>query len=511
MQRNKSLLGFTLLTALTMCSCYHDFAKGGGGGGGGGGSNKVSVVLTANNPPLTLGLLSFKVVPTSVTLAPGTGSQTTLSINNGNGFAYDLARLQSDSGFLGTATTVPNGTITTITVMIASVQVTFFNGTTFALTNPACAVGAVCVATFAGPFTASVTTSQAISGNTGLSININLGNTMVINGSSLSVTFSSTNTLTVSTLPRQNANLAAGQLDLIEDITGTVTLSGSNVTITPAGVVNRPPITAVTNASTVLDEDPTLTLCVTPTQGTVSSCVSANQAASMDAVLNSDGTFTAQEIEPLLASPVVDTVEGVVTSIASTSQTQFTMIVTDIIPASSSSKIGGLTVGVPLRVNLAAGPAFHVDSKGLGVSASFPASYGQFTNGTNTTALKVGQEVAVHVPSFTAASGTTPASANSVDSVTLRWSRFFAPISTTGSAQFNVASLPSYFGFTPASALGVEIFTGTQGTKGVTNLDGVASGSPPAATPPVGIRGLYIEDPANTLIPAFFAAKVRQH
>lgn len=493
-----------------MCSCYHQFAKGGGGGGGGG-SNKVSVVLTASNPPLTLGLLSFKVVPTSVSLAPSTGSQTTLSINGGNGFAYDLVSLQSDSGFLGTAATVPNGTITTITITIASVQVAFLNGTTFALTNPACAVGAVCVATFAGPFTASVTTSQAISGNTGLSLNINLGNTMVINGSSLSVTFSSPNTVTVVTLPRQNSNLAAGQLDLIEDITGAVTLSGTNVTVTPATVVSHPAITAVTNASTVLDKDPSLTLCATPTQGSVSSCVSANQAASMDAILNSDGTFTAQEIEPLLASPIVDTVEGVITSITSTSQTQFTMVVTNIIPASSSSKIGGLTIGVPLTVNLAVGPVFRVDSKGLPISNAFPTSYGQFTNGTNTTALKLGQEVAIHVPSFTAASGTTPAAANSVDSVTLRWSRFTAPIATTGTLQFNVDSLPSYFGFTPASTLGVEIFGGTQGTQGVTNLDGVANGNSPAATPAVGIRALYIEDPTNTLIPAFFAAKVRQH
>lgn len=476
-----------------------------------GGNAKVSFVLVSNDAPSTVSLLSFRVVATSITLTDSTGAKTTFNINGSNGFAYDLVRLQSDSAFLGTDASVPAATFNTVAVAFSSVQLTFFNGTGANLTNPVCPSGAVCVATFAGPFTASTSTSLAASGNTGLGINIDLANVITVTGGVLSLSFTNTNAASAFALPRTNSNLAAGQLDLIEDLTGVVSLNGGNVTITPATAANHQAITATSNASTVLDEDPTLTLCTSPTAGAVSSCVSAGQAASMDAVLNFDGTFTVQEIEPLLASPVGDTVEGTISSITSASQTQFTIIVTDVIPAASSSKIGGLTIGVPLTVNLAAGPAFHVDSKGLPVSNSFPTSYGAFVNGTNTTALHLGQEVAIHVPAFTAAAGTTPASANNVDVVTLRWSRFTATVTVPSAQLFSVNALPGYFGFSSASLFGVEIFGGTQGTRGATNLDGITTGNGPATTPPVGIRALYIEDPSNSLNPAFFAAKVRQH
>src|SRR5208282_1641139 len=256
-----------------------------------------------------------------------------------------------------------------------------------------------------------------------------LGQAITVSGTTLSLNFANANASSIATLPRTNSNLAAGQLDLIEDFTGIVSSPGSTVTITPAPAVNRPPITATVNSSTVLDEDPTHTLCTLPTQGSVSSCVSAGQAASMDAILNSDGTFTVQEIEPLLASPTVDSVEGTVVAINSANQTQFTMVVTDIIPAATNSLIGSLTVGTPLTVNLSAGPNFYVDTKGLLVQNSFPNSYGFFIGSTNTTGMHLGQTVQVHVTTFTPANGATFAS-STVNTVTLRWSRFNAP--TTG-------------------------------------------------------------------------------
>ncbi|MGC1491277.1 MAG: hypothetical protein WA798_07875, partial [Candidatus Acidiferrum sp.] len=149
-------------------------------------------------------------------------------------------------------------------------------------------------------------------------------------------------------------------------------------------------------------------------------------------------------------------------------------------------------------------------SKGLPVDNSFPTSYGLFTGSADTTNLFPGQTVAVHVTAFTAGNGTTTLDTSTASSVTLRWSRFTATVSTPGTQLFSVTSLPGYFNFSQASILGVEIFLGTQGTEGVTNLDGILNGSPPAATPAVGIRALYIEDPALDFNPAFFAAKVRQ-
>jgi hypothetical protein len=115
----------------------------------------------------------------------------------------------------------------------------------------------------------------------------------------------------------------------------------------------------------------------------------------------------------------------------------------------------------------------------------------------------VGQTVAFPVSSFTAANGTVAAIANNVNLVTLRWSRFIAAVgSNTNILEFNITSLPGYFDFTPASLFDVQTFTNT-------NFDLPSSGL--AASLPVGIRALYLQNNTNTADPAFFAAKVRQH
>jgi len=160
---------------------------------------------------------------------------------------------------------------------------------------------------------------------------------------------------------------------------------------------------------------------------------------------------------------------------------------------------------------LATGPVFHVDTKGLPVANSFPNSFGHFTQSTDTTGLQLGQSVAIHVKAFTAANGTTAAIASNVDTVTLRWSRFTAnPTQPLSSSAFFINTLPSYF-VVPTITFGTQIFTGTPGVDGVTNLDGIANGSAPGATPTVGVRALFIDATGNTFNPAFFAAKVRQH
>src|SRR5271169_5257391 len=497
---------FLILVACAFLGSCSGLPKGNGGGGGGGTAN-VSFVLNTNNPPVALGLVSLKVVPTAITLTPTTGTPTTFNLNSGNGYSFDLVRLQSDSGFLGTVPTVATGGYSSVAVSFLSATLAFFNGTGIALTNPVCAAGQTCIATFAGPFTATATSPLTVSGNGGFAININLGQAITISSTTLSLNFGNTNAASAFTLPRANSNLAPGQLDLIEDFTGIVSNPGSTVTITPAPAVNRPPITATVNSSTVLDQDPTQTLCTTPTQGNVSSCVASGEGASMDAILNTDGTFTVQEIEPLLASPTVDTVEGTVVAINSVGQTQFTMVVTDIIPAATNSLIGSLTVGAPLTVNLSVGPNFYVDSKGLPVQGNFPSNYGAFRSATNTTALQLGQTVAVHVTAFTAAIGNTTSASSIVNTVTLRWSRFSSTVSIAATPQFTVTAIPGYFGFTPSSTFGVQIFTGGPGMEGVTNLAGIVNGNPPATTPAVGVRALYIENAANTLVPPFFAAK----
>jgi hypothetical protein len=161
-------------------------------------------------------------------------------------------------------------------------------------------------------------------------------------------------------------------------------------------------------------------------------------------------------------------------------------------------------------VNLATNPGpkpFLVDTKGLSV---LPGILGNFAGQTDTTAMHFGQSVAVHVTAFTAASGTTFAS-STTDTVTLRWSRFTAKPQTSSSPAFNIVNLPSYFGFTPGSIFTVQTTTGTPGTAGVTNFDGVPDGSSLNSAKPVALRALFLENTSNSANPAFFAAKVRQH
>jgi hypothetical protein len=117
----------------------------------------------------------------------------------------------------------------------------------------------------------------------------------------------------------------------------------------------------------------------------------------------------------------------------------------------------------------------------------------------------------VHITSFTAASGTTFALANT-DLVTLRWSRLIATVNTAATPLFSINTIPAFFGLPTNVNFDVQTFAGTPGTDGVTNVE-VLSGSTAnlASGSPVAIRALFLENTTNTQDPAFFAAKVRQH
>jgi len=95
-----------------------------------------------------------------------------------------------------------------------------------------------------------------------------------------------------------------------------------------------------------------------------SGCIVQGHVASLDTVLNSDGTFTLLEYDPL-ATATGDWVEGVVTVIPSSS-TQFQIIPNDTVLATSSSKLGSnLSLATPVNVTLVSPSPFLVDTKGL--------------------------------------------------------------------------------------------------------------------------------------------------
>jgi hypothetical protein len=501
MNRSNTLLSVLLLAVLSASACSGPkpgtvcLACSAGEG-------TIALTMVADTLPANPSLLTFQITITSITFTPASGTPTTVNLSPA--LTVDLMRLQSDTVFLGTFAKIPAAQYTSVTLTISNGSITFLNDTNTTLSS--CPASTICPLSVAAGNPVA-TFSYAVTQNavTGIGIDLNYLNTVTITGSTLAANFSNTKVLSAFTLPRAGSNLAAGQLDLIEDFTGVVSLGNPAVTVTSASVTGRGALTANATTNTNLDADPTGTLCTSPTQGTVSSCVSSNEAASMDMVLNSDGTLSVQEIEPLLAT-LKDTVEGIVVSI--NSNTQFVLVVTDLIPAAQNSLIGSLSIGTGLTVNIPNPNPFLVDTKGLLVQNNFGGNFSSFQGQTNTSAIHLGQTVAVHVTAFTAAAGSSIAS-STADTVTLRWSRFTATTSVNSSPAFSITGFPSFFNASGAAQ--VQSFLGTQGADGVTSLDGVPTTSNLIVNNSVAMRALFIENSGDTLVPAFFAAKVRQH
>jgi len=482
-------------------------------GGGGGGTGSLSMTMVADSRPANPAVLSLRVTITGIALTRTGGSPQSLTLATQP--VIDLARLQSDTAFLGTFSGIPAGQYTGVTVTFANPAITYLNDTGGTVSPPAqgCPSNNVCQATVTGTATAQANALFSVASTTpvGVGLDFNLGTAVTISGTpaTLSIDFTAPTTLMAFTLPRSGSTLSAGQLDLMEDFTGVASLSGQAVTITSP---TRGVLTATATSTTSFDPSPypTRALC-NGTNPTLTTCVANNQIVSADAILKSDGTLALQEIEPLVASQQ-DILEGIVVSKISGSSTQFIVATTDKQAATSSLissvKVGDvviITVGSPLN-------PFLVDTKGLPVTTCCTGSVQFFTVGNNTDAIHLGQTVALEVTAFTPAVGSALPSAT-VNTVILRWSRLIA--TATGAASptsINVKNLPSYFNFTPASSFAVQVFPGTPGSAGVSNLEGLSSAANVVLDKPVAVRALYFlatdTMPAN---PPFLAAKLRQH
>jgi hypothetical protein len=473
-----------------------------------GGTATVSLTLVSDTPPSNPAILFFKVSITSITLTPATG--TAQVFTPAVPIVVDLMRLQSDSAYLGTIANVPSGAYT-VQIAIKDPELVFLNDTTSVITanGVTCAAAAVCSVSFtaiATPVVAGFTFTAIASGKQGLAIDVDLNNAVALSGGILTINFTpaapNPAVLSAVPLPRSNANLAANQLDLLEDFTGVVGLNGSSFTITSE---TRGAITG-SAASAFFDASPNGAICPAPATIT---CATPGQVASVDAILHSDGTLSIREFEPLLATQQ-DFVEGIVYSV--NSPTQFQVVVTDKFHLAAGSLIGTLNTGDLLTVNLAAAPnPFLVDSKGLAVKGSFASNYNQFAGQTSTSAIFSGQTVDFHTSAFVAPSGTTLASATA-DTVILRWSHLRANVVSTTSFTANINAIPSLFNLTATPQQVVQAFVNSPlGTDGVTNLEGVALDVTGLnLSKPVGLRVLYLQNTTNTANPAFFAAKIRQ-
>jgi hypothetical protein len=485
-KRSAVLVAIAAIFLLTSCSGVKNVCTTNCGQNGDAtlGVTLAAVPLT---PPPGTSILSFVVTINSVSLTPaGGGSDVAIGLNTGS-YIVDLARLESDSAFLGIASAnIPSGTYNKLSVNLDA-AVTYCAATSG---TAGCKAGSVAQFTksFATPTTSNFSMTFSANEQASLQLRINFNNALTVNSGTQAVTavdLTATDVVTTATLPLATSTLATGQQDFVDDVTGVVTAaSGSSVSVETA---TQGTITVAINNSSVFGS-----ACVIPptAPATCGATPAVGQVASIDAALDSNGTGTLLVYDPINASSI-DLIEGVDTTL-NTSSTQFQIATNAIVRANSGSLIGSLSLGDTVNVTLAAGASAFIDSHGLPV--------GTFTGGT-ATGIFPGQTVALHVTSFTAKSGATPASAT-VDIVVLRFTRVPGTVTTGSGGLFNIGSLPAFFGQTGSSE--VQLSSGSPSTE----LDGYASSGAITSGDNVSIRALFF---GNSSVPAFSAAKVRKN
>jgi hypothetical protein len=483
---------FAASLSLSSCSGVHGPCTTNCGGGGGAASLNLTLAAAPFVPPPSTSLLSFAVTINSVSLTPASGGSVVTIPLNAATYSVDLTKLQSDSAFLGQVISkMPSGTYNKVTVGVTSAEVTYCTASSG---TAGCNSGSVAQfsAGASAPATSSFSLTLANGQQAGLQVVFNIGNAVTVNTATQVVTgvnLAAANVVTAVPLPPAASTLSTGQLDYLEDVTGNVTsVSSSSVSVQTA---TRGLITStIVTGSTIVSPD-----CLITNLQNQACAPAVGQVVSIDSTLNSDGTSTMLEFDPLSLTSV-DLIEGIVTS-ESTSNTQFQIVANDYVPATSGSHIGGLRLGDTVNVTLGNGALpFFIDSKGL------PDSSGSAFLGSNSaTNIHTGQTVMVRVTGFTARSGNTPALATA-DAVVLRFTRFAAAAASAGTTQFSIGSLPPFFGFT------VQPLVLTSTGSPITYLDGYSSIGSINSGDALGIRALYF---GSAVTPSFTAAKIRKH
>lgn len=476
-----------LSLALSSCSGLKNKCTVNCGGGTGNASLNITLGAEPLTPPPGTSILSFAVVINSVSLAPsGGGSDVTIPLNNSS-LGVDLTRLTSDSAYLGQSiSNVPAATYTGLSVN-ASALVTYCTATSG---TPGCNANSIAQISksFTTPTVPNFSLILAANQQAGLRIVINFNNALTVSNQAVTgLDLTLANVLSTVTLPPANSTLSAGQLDYVEDVTGVVTAaSSSSVTIQTATLGS---ITSTITGSSAISAN---CVILSPTQ-TCPTIPAVGQVASLDGTLNADGTSTLLQYDALTPASV-DLIEGVVPT-QTTSTTQFQLVTNNYLAATSNSVIGSkLNLGDTVNVTLSNSVLpFVIDNQSL-------TSFGNFS-GNSATVIQPGMTVMVLVTSFTARSGTTPASAT-VSAVALRFTRVPLNVFSAPSPYFSAQSLPPFFGLTGQPQ--VELSTGTPST----NLDGYTSTSDITAGDNVSIRALYF---GSGITPAFGAMKVRKN
>ena len=462
----------------------------------------ASLVLALRAAPLPAGtsvnLLSFRTTVTGISLTPTTGGSVNVPLNS-EPYEVDLSRLQSDSTFLAISNSIPDGTYTNMVVGLSDPAVTFCKQVPGAT---GCAEGSL-VTLSGAPATPIVTTSPfpltfSRGQVTGLSVAVDISKALIVNEQTQAITevnLGAVDVVTALALPPPSSSLLPATLDFIEDVTGIVSSVDEPTQTVTIQTATRGSISVIADASTAVSSN-----CITFNLGNTFSCAKQGQVASLDTVINTDGSVALLEYDPL-AVQEGDWIEGVI-GIAPSSSTQFQLVTNDLVVASSDDLLASnLKIGDPVLITLANPKPFVVDSKGLVTPNSI------LSGATDASVLSPGETLAVHVVAFTPATDTALAGAT-VDFVYLRFTRVTGVIAnSTPPNSFSIQTLPPFFGLNfPVAVQLSNVLPGT-------NFDGVNEAGELVPGQVASIRALYFGAPTGaTPTPSpFSAAKVRIH
>ena len=370
-----------------------------------------------DTPPSNVSILAAEVTLTGVTLSPGN-----VSLFSGS-TTVELTRLQANIAYLTTASNIPAGAYTSVSLTFANPSLTIENDTAAAIGT--CPVGSICTM----PPTSTTNLSTVVpltaftlqpSTPTGLLIDVNLDQLL---SATLGADFSAGTTVTSFspgvTAPPVGAQDVVGQVSNVSAASSTFTLTNAEASYT----------LKVDSFSTLFQFPGSA--CATPGF----SCLQNGQIVSVDIGIEPDGVIDARNIVFEDANSSDPEVEGMITSTNAASQ-QFNFVVLTV-----SASGTGLTIGQVLTVQYATSPQtpftidfLHIDNFQVGTT-----SFASFFTGPAD--LVVGQEVSVR-------RGSTSTNATIIaDRVELRSTQITATVQSVGEPIINLTNLPSlYFG-----------------------------------------------------------------
>lgn len=406
-----------------------------------GGSAGASVLINAGDA-INDEILVFQLPVTAATLN-GNGNPSVLST------PAQIEFVENAASFLPLSlSNVPSGTYTGVTLTVAAPTVVIVDPNTQVVTPVTVALTSTTVNV---PFNPAVTVN-----GTPLVINLDLdlANSIVISGSSASVTplFSA---ITTPVAPVSSQDDSNGEVDNIRGRVSVV--SGASLTIQPPNT--GLPLTFLTDASTQFKDGITSL-----------AQVSAGMILTVEAVSQSDGSLLARTVESETETATGQALEGVVTASTGAPATSINIAAQSTLATNSAT---APAAGDSVAVTITGTTQFSVES--TTISGTLPA----FDAAT----IGKGQQVVVD-------SEAQPGSSTSAqgDKIKLQEQVLFGTVTGLSSGNFvlSVSTTSSFFSLTGAASVPVQTSATTQ-LQNVTLADGAL----------VRVRGLVFFDGAS--------------